>query len=306
MTTGRAGRGRALLADAVRAVERVDQGARGAAGGDQRRRARAGELKPELAVVRCLALELIADEVDDLGGHDLLEAAQVLVNLERVGDEAVDRDDRGEQRHDRDDREQRRAGGEDRHLAEQRFARARIQRAGERSLVRHQCCQRSRRLITMRSYTSHVIDTHCHLDLAAFDADRDEVLARAAAAGVDGHAGAGDPAARRGRRCVALAARTPRRDRARHSSAGRAGPRPDERPDADAIARAASEAGASRSASAGSTAPPASTSSQEALFRAHIRAARAREAAARGSRVARARCARRGSCARSARTRSAA
>jgi TatD DNase family protein len=31
-----------------------------------------------------------------------------------------------------------------------------------------------------------VIDTHCHLDLAAFDADRDEVLARARAAGVEG------------------------------------------------------------------------------------------------------------------------
>jgi TatD DNase family protein len=29
-----------------------------------------------------------------------------------------------------------------------------------------------------------MIDTHCHLDTEAFDADRDEVLARAAAAGV--------------------------------------------------------------------------------------------------------------------------
>ena len=31
-----------------------------------------------------------------------------------------------------------------------------------------------------------MIDTHCHLDLAAFDADRDEVIARAGAAGVTG------------------------------------------------------------------------------------------------------------------------
>jgi TatD DNase family protein len=31
-----------------------------------------------------------------------------------------------------------------------------------------------------------VIDSHCHLDLAAFDPDREDVLARAAAAGVEG------------------------------------------------------------------------------------------------------------------------
>ena len=75
----------------------------------------------------------------------------------------------------------------------------------------------------------------------------------------------------------------------------------------DAIARAATEAGArARSASAGSTAAPASASCRSRCFRAHIRAARALGLPLVDPRPARARRRRRGSCARSARTRSAA
>ena len=120
-----------------------------------------------------------------------------------------------------------------------------------------------------------MIDTHCHLDHAAFDDDRDAVVARAAAAGVAGILVPGVrprtwPAVR------ALAARYPAVRIA-------LGIHPqvvpelgdDEQLDAGALARALAEAGAAAVGECGLDGGTPDHAAQEAIFRAHIRAARA-------------------------------
>ena len=224
----------------------------------------------------------------------VLEARAGASGSRRVGDEAVDRDRGGERRHDRDDREQRGAGREDRHLAEQRRVRgtqpAREDRLAGPPPVRpfahelHQC-QDPNRLV--------VIDTHCHLDTAAFDADRDDVLARAARGRRDRHARTRDPAAH-----LARAARARRRtaDRCASRSASTRRSCPSSTPTrsrrdfADALARGGrgQRRGRGRRVRARRRDRRA-RARQEELFRAHIRAARALEQAARHPRAARAR-----------------
>jgi len=116
-----------------------------------------------------------------------------------------------------------------------------------------------------------VIDSHCHLDVAAFDADRDAMIARAVAAGVTGMlVPAIRPAAWAGLR--ALAARQPQLRFA-------IGVHPQVVPgepalDADALAAAAD--GAVAIGETGLDGGTAALPAQEAMFRAHIRAARAR------------------------------
>ncbi len=114
-----------------------------------------------------------------------------------------------------------------------------------------------------------MIDSHCHLDLAAFDADRDAVLARARAAGVTGILvpairPATWPALR------ALATMPLRFAIGVHPQVV-----PDEALlDADAIAAAAD--GAVAIGECGLDGGTPDLAKQEAMFRAHIRAARAR------------------------------
>ena len=70
-----------------------------------------------------MAFELFDDERRDLRGEDGLEALDVRVDFGRVGDDTVDRDERGEHRDNGEDGEQGGATGEDGHLAEQRITR---------------------------------------------------------------------------------------------------------------------------------------------------------------------------------------
>jgi len=122
-----------------------------------------------------------------------------------------------------------------------------------------------------------VIDTHCHLDTKAFDADRDEVLARAAAAGVTG---------------VLVPAIRPDTWQALRELAGRhaalriaLGIHPQIVPElapgevaanfADALARAIEDSGAVAVGECGLDGGTGEHDLQEQLFRAHIRAARA-------------------------------
>jgi TatD DNase family protein len=124
-----------------------------------------------------------------------------------------------------------------------------------------------------------VIDTHCHLDLEAFDADRDQAVARASLAGV---AGMLVPAVRP-RTWDALVAFA-----ARHHASGvrcALGIHPQIVPELDAdeltgdladrIARAVTEAGAIAIGECGLDGGTADAPLQEAIFRAHLRAARA-------------------------------
>jgi TatD DNase family protein len=129
-----------------------------------------------------------------------------------------------------------------------------------------------------RSATSApVIDTHCHLDLAAFDADRDDVLARAAAAGVTG---------------VVVPAIRPRTWQPLRELAARQpmlrialGIHPQVVPElergevsndfADTLARAIEDSGAVAVGETGLDGETGDRKLQELLFRAHIRAARA-------------------------------
>lgn len=121
-----------------------------------------------------------------------------------------------------------------------------------------------------------MIDTHCHLDVAAFDADRDDVLARARTAGVTG---------------VLVPAIRPRSWQQLRELAGRhptvrialgIHPQvvpelaPDEVPDdlVDVLARAIEDSGAVAVGECGLDGGTAEPARQEQLFRAQIRAAR--------------------------------
>jgi TatD DNase family protein len=122
-----------------------------------------------------------------------------------------------------------------------------------------------------------MIDTHCHLDIAAFDADRDEVLARAAAAGVRGVL---VPAIRPSTWDVV-------QQLARRSALIRIalGIHPQVVPDltadevpedfAEVLARAIEDSGAVAVGECGLDGGTAEPERQEQLLRAHVRAARA-------------------------------
>jgi TatD DNase family protein len=120
-----------------------------------------------------------------------------------------------------------------------------------------------------------VIDTHCHLDVPAFDADRSEVLARARAAGVTGIV----VPAIRPRTWPALVALGRAHGELRIALGIHPQVVPDlepgERLDADAIARAVADAGACAVGECGLDGATGKRELQEQLLRAHVRAARA-------------------------------
>lgn len=124
-----------------------------------------------------------------------------------------------------------------------------------------------------------MIDTHCHLDTEAFDADRDEVLARAAAAGVTGIL----VPAIRPRTWAALQALAARHPVLRIALGVHPQVVPELAADevpasfADVLARAIEDAGAAVVAvgECGLDGGTADHARQEALLRAHVRAARA-------------------------------
>jgi TatD DNase family protein len=122
-----------------------------------------------------------------------------------------------------------------------------------------------------------VIDTHCHLDTAAFDADRDEVLARAAAAGVTGVL----VPAIRPRTWQALAELARSRPLLRFALGIHPQVVPELEPGevgedfVDVLARAIEDSGAVAVGECGLDGGTGEHERQEQLFRAHIRAARA-------------------------------
>jgi TatD DNase family protein len=118
-----------------------------------------------------------------------------------------------------------------------------------------------------------VIDTHCHLDVPAFDADRAEVLARAAAAGVTGIL----VPAIRPRTWEALIAMATGPVRIALGIHPQIVPEldPAELLDADAIAKAVIDAGACAVGECGLDGATGERELQEQLLRAHVRAARA-------------------------------
>jgi TatD DNase family protein len=126
-------------------------------------------------------------------------------------------------------------------------------------------------------YAARVIDTHCHLDVPAFDADRDLVIARAAAAGVLGML----VPAIRPRTWAALLelARATPEIRVALGVHPQIVPEldPDEQLDADGIANAVAAAAplAIAVGECGLDGGTGERAAQERIFRAHIRAARA-------------------------------
>ena len=116
-----------------------------------------------------------------------------------------------------------------------------------------------------------MIDTHCHLDVAAFDGDRDAVLARAAAAGVQGIV----VPAIRPRTWAALAAFRHPLVRFGLGVHPQIVPELDDGEVPEDLAAAIGETGAIAVGECGLDGGTGEHARQEALFRAHIRAARA-------------------------------